>query len=66
VLFNLGSEALEETAELLSLTKAEQEVVSTLGPWQALWRVGHGRYVVQTALGGDDERLTNTNRAMMQ
>ena len=66
VLFHLESEALRETAELLSLTSAEQEVISTLGPWQALWRVGHGRYVVQTALGGDDERLTNTNRAMMQ
>ncbi len=66
VLFHLESEALAETAELLSLTRAEQEVISTLGPWQALWRVGHGRHVVQTALGGDDELITNTNRSMMQ
>ena len=64
-LFYLESDALDDTAELLSLTRAEREVVSTLGPWQALWRVGHGRYVVQTVLGGDDEQITNTNRGML-
>jgi hypothetical protein len=64
VLFHLKSDALAETAELLSLTSAEREVVSTLGPWQALWRVGHGRYVVQTALSAEDQALTDTNRRM--
>jgi hypothetical protein len=66
VLFYLESDALKETAELLSLTRAEQEVISALGSGQALWRVGHGRYVVQTVLGGDDAVITNTNRSMME
>jgi type IV secretory pathway VirB4 component len=52
------------TRSLLGLSRAEGELISLLGPGQALWRVGGRSFVVQHHRSRLEKRLTDTDTGM--
>jgi type IV secretory pathway VirB4 component len=52
------------TRTLLGLSSAEAELLSLLGPGQALWRVGGRSFVVQHHRSRIETRFTNTDTGM--
>jgi type IV secretory pathway VirB4 component len=52
------------TRSLLGLSRAEAELISLLGPGQALWRIGGRSFVVQHHRSRLETRLTDTDTGM--
>jgi type IV secretory pathway VirB4 component len=52
------------TRTLLGLSSAEAELLSLLGPGQALWRIGGRSFVVQHHRSRIETRFTNTDTGM--
>ncbi len=52
------------TRSMLGLSRAEAELISLLGPGQALWRIGGRSFVVQHHRSRLETRLTDTDTGM--
>jgi type IV secretory pathway VirB4 component len=52
------------TRQLLGLTEAEAQIITQLGPGQALWQVGRRSFVVQHYRSRSEARMTSTDEGM--
>ena len=52
------------TRALLGLTEAEAQIITQLGPGQALWQVGRRSFVVQHYRSRIETQMTSTDEGM--
>jgi type IV secretory pathway VirB4 component len=64
IIYHQDESQVPLTRNLLGLSTAEAELISLLGPGQALWRVGGRSFVVQHHRSRIEMRLTNTDTGM--
>lgn len=64
VLYGQRESEVPTTTRLLGLSTTEAELLPTLGPGIALWRVGTRVYLVQHRLGRHEHALVDTDTAM--
>jgi type IV secretory pathway VirB4 component len=64
VVYHQDESQVPLTRSLLGLSRAEGELISMLGPGQALWRVGGRSFVVQHHRSRIEAGLTDTNTGM--
>jgi type IV secretory pathway VirB4 component len=64
IIYHQDESQIELTASLLGLSESEAELISLLGPGQALWRVGGRSFVVQHYRSGPETQITNTDTGM--
>ena len=58
-------ERVGKAAELLGLTETEAEILTQLGPGQALWQVGRRSFVVQHYRSRLEAQMTSTDEGMI-
>jgi type IV secretory pathway VirB4 component len=64
IIYHQDESQVPLTRNLLGLSDAEAELISLLGPGQALWRIGARSVVVQHHRSRIEMRLTNTDTGM--
>ncbi|MGA2927189.1 MAG: hypothetical protein ABSG43_14545 [Solirubrobacteraceae bacterium] len=64
VLYRQEPSEIPRTAELLDLSRTEQQLLARLGQGVALWHVGRRRFLVKHLLTRVDRPLINTNEGM--
>jgi type IV secretory pathway VirB4 component len=64
VIYQQDEGQIPATRQLLGLTGAEAEIVTRLGPGQALWQVGRRSYVVQHYRSRLEAKMTSTDEGM--
>jgi type IV secretory pathway VirB4 component len=64
VIYQQDEGQIPVTRQLLGLTEFEGEIVTQLGPGQALWQVGHSSFVVQHYRSRVEARMTATDEGM--
>jgi type IV secretory pathway VirB4 component len=65
VIYQQDAGQIPATCQLLGLTEAEAEVLTQLGPGQALWQVGRRSFVVQHYRSRIEARMTSTDEGML-
>ena len=64
VIYQQDDGQIPVTCQLLGLTESEAEIVTQLGPGQALWQVGRRSFVVQHYRSRLEARMTSTDEGM--
>jgi type IV secretory pathway VirB4 component len=64
VIYQQDEGQIPATRQLLGLTRAEAEIVTRLGPGQALWQVGRRSYVAQHYRSRLEAKMTSTDEGM--
>ena len=64
VIYQQDEGQIPATRQLLGLTEAEAEIVTRLGPGQALWQVGRRSFVTQHYRSRLEARMTATDEGM--
>ena len=64
IVYHQDESQISLTRNLLGLSGAEAELISLLGPGQALWRIGGRSFVVQHCRSRIEARLTDTDTGM--
>ncbi len=65
VIYHQDESQTELTRGVLGLSESEAQLISLLGPGQALWQVGGRSFVVKHHRSGLELRLTNTDTGML-
>jgi len=64
VVYQQDEGQIPTTRQLLGLTEAEAEILTQLGPGQALWQVGRRSFVVQHYRSSIEAQMTSTDEGM--
>ncbi len=64
IIYHQDESQVRLTRELLGLSATESQILTQLGPGQALWRVGSRAFVVQHLRSRIEQRLTDTDSGM--
>jgi type IV secretory pathway VirB4 component len=64
VIYQQDEGQIPVTRQLLGLTESEAEIVTQIGPGQALWQVGRRSFVVQHYRSRLEARMTATDEGM--
>jgi type IV secretory pathway VirB4 component len=64
IVYQQDESQVPTTRQLLGLTEAESEILTQLGPGQALWQVGRRSFVVQHYRSSIEARITSTDEGM--
>jgi type IV secretory pathway VirB4 component len=64
IVYQQDESQVPTTRQLLGLTEAEAEILTQLGPGQALWQIGHRSFVVQHYRSSIEAQMTSTDEGM--
>lgn len=64
VIYQQDEGQIDSTRQLLGLTEAEAQILTQLGPGQALWQIGRRSFVVQHYRSRLEAQMTSTDQGM--